>query len=102
MAKHFSDRDYQKMMNAPDVQRVLDQVADSIVDEGRRRIHKVSGDTAKSLVKETAKRDDGVNVRRVGFDLDIAESGPYYMFGTEDTPPHPDLQAAAKSTRGRR
>jgi hypothetical protein len=100
--KRIPDRDYQAMMNSPEVQRVLDQKADAIVDEGRRRIHKVSGDTARSLVKETAERDDGVRVRRVGFDLDISEAGPYYMFGTEDTPPHPDLQAAAKAVRSRR
>lgn len=100
--KHFSDRDYHKMMNSPEVQRALDLRADAIVEEGRRRIHKVSGDTARSLVKESAQRDDGVTVRRVGFDLDISESGPYYTFGTEDTPPHPDLQAAAKRVRGKR
>lgn len=100
--KRIPDSDYRRMMNSPDIQRVLDQRADAIVDEGRRRIHKVSGDTARSLVKETAQRDDGVTVRRVGFDLDIAESGPYYTFGTEDTPPHPDLQAAAKAVKGKR
>lgn len=102
MVKRFSDRDYQKMMNAPDVQKALDARADAIVNDGRRRITKVSGDTARSLVKETATRDDGVKVRRVGFDLDISESGPYYTFGTEDTPPHPDLQAAAKASKGKR
>lgn len=99
MAKHFSDREYRKMMNGPPVQRVLDQVADAIVNDGRRRIKKVTGATADSLVKETATRDDGVKVRRVGYDLDISESGPYYEFGTEDTLPHPNLRAAGKSAR---
>lgn len=102
MAKHFSDRDYQKMMNSPDVQRVLDQVADAIVDEGRRRIHKVTGKTAESLVKQSATRDDGVEVRHVGYDLDVSDSGPYYEFGTEDTPPHPTLRAAGKAVKGKR
>lgn len=100
--KHFSDRDYRKMMNAPEVQRVLQQRAEAIQDEARRRIHKVSGDTARSVVVESAQRDDGVTVRRVGFDLEISETGPYYTFGTEDTPPHPDLQAAGKRVRGKR
>lgn len=100
--KHFSDRDYQKMMNAPEVQRVLQQRAEAIQEEARRHIHKVSGDTARSLVVESAQREDGVTVRRVGFDLDISDAGPYYMFGTEDTAPHPDLQAAAKRVRGKR
>lgn len=92
-------RDYQKMMNSPDVQRALDARADAIVNDAKRRTHKVSGKTAESIVKEPAQRDDGVRVRRVGFDLDISETGPYYMFGTEDTTPHPDLQAAAKSVK---
>lgn len=92
-------RDYQKMMNTREVQRALDARADAIVDDAKRRTHKVSGQTAESIVKESAQRDDGVRVRRVGFDLDISESGPYYMFGTEDTAPHPDLQAAAKSVK---
>lgn len=100
--KRFSDRDYRKMMNSPEIQHALDQRADAIVDEAKRRIKKVTGRTAESVVKETADRDDGVRVRRVGFDLDKDESGPYYMFGTEDTPPHPDLQAAAKAVKGKR
>lgn len=95
--KHFSDRDYQKMMNSPDVQRVLDQVADAIVTVGRSRMKKVTGKSAESLVKETATRDDGVKVRRVGYDLDIYEGGPYEEFGTEDTPPHPVLRAAGRA-----
>lgn len=100
--KRIPDRDYQKMMNSPEVQHVLDERADAILDEARRRHKKVSGLTARSLTKETAERDDGVSVRRVGYDLDVSESGPYYMFGTEDTPPHPDLQAAARAVKGRR
>ena len=100
--KRIPTRDYQEMMNSPDVQRVLDQTADLIVDEGRRRIKHVTGDTARSLVKTSAVRDDGVKVRRVGYDLDISESGPYYEFGTEDTPPHPTLRAAGKAVKGKR
>ena len=100
--KRIPDGDYRKMMNSPDVQRVLDQKADAIVDGARRRTHKISGVTAESIVKVLAERDDGVTVRRVGYDLDISDSGPYYAFGTEDTPPHPDLQAAAKAVRGKR
>lgn len=95
--KRFSDRDYQKMMNSPAIQRVLDQVADAIVTYGRSRIKKVTGKTAESLVKESATRDDGVRVRRVGYDLDIAEGGPYEEFGTEDTLPHPVLRAAGRA-----
>jgi hypothetical protein len=100
--KRIPDRDYQKMMASPGVQRALDARADAVVTEAKRRIKKVTGKTAESVVKETARRDDGVQVRRVGFDLDRDESGPYYMFGTEDTPPHPDLQAAAKAVKGKR
>ena len=99
MANRLSDRDYQDMMNSPDVQQVLDQQADAIRDEARRRTKKVTGDTAASIVKETAIRDDGVQVRRVGYDLDVSDSGPYYEFGTEDTPPHPNLRAAARAVR---
>ena len=99
MAKHFSDRDYQKIMNGPEVQKALDLKADAIRDEGRRRIKKVTGGTAESLVVESAMRDDGVHVRRVGYDLDVSDSGPYYEFGTEDTAPHPNLRAAAKAVR---
>ena len=97
--KRMSDRDYQKMMNGPEVQRALDRRADAIVDAARQRTKKVTGHTADSIVKETAVRDDGVRVRRVGYDLDISESGPYYEFGTEDTPPHPTLRLAAKSVK---
>lgn len=97
MAKRFSDREYQKMMNGPNVQRVLDQVADAIVTNARSRVKKVTGRTAESLVKETAVRDDGVKVRRVGYDLDIYEGGPYEEFGTEDTAPHPVLRAAGRA-----
>lgn len=97
--KRFSDRDYQKMMNAPEVQRALDARADEIVDVAKRRTKKVTGATAESIVKETAVRDDGVRVRRVGYDLDVSDSGPYYEFGTEDTPPHPTLRSAAKSVK---
>ena len=95
----MSDRDYQKMMNSPDVQRVLEQKAEAIRDAARTRIKKVTGATAASVVVEHAMRDDGVLVRRVGYDLDISESGPYYEFGTEDTAPHPDLRAAAKAVK---
>lgn len=102
MAKHFSERDYQNMMNGPDVQKALDAKADAIQTEGRRRIKKVTGATAESLVAVPAVRDDGVRVRRVGYDLDVAESGPYYEFGTEDTAPHPTLRAAAVAVQGRR
>lgn len=102
MVKHFSDRDYQKIMNGPEVQKALDLRADAIRDEAKRRTKKVSGDTADSIVKVPAMRDDGVRVRRVGFDLDVSDSGPYYEFGTEDTPPHPTLRAAAVAVQGRR
>lgn len=100
--EHFSDRDYRKMMNAPEVQRVLEERAKAIQEAARRRIHKVSGDTARSLVVEPTMREDGVLVRRVGYDLDVSDSGPYYEFGTEDTVPHPTLRTAAKAARGKR
>jgi HK97 gp10 family phage protein len=99
MAKRLSDRVYQDIMNSPDVQRVLDQQAEAIRDEAKRRTKRVTGETADSIVVETAVRDDGVRVRRVGYDLDVSESGPYYEFGTEDTAPHPTLRAAAKSVK---
>jgi HK97 gp10 family phage protein len=102
MAKHFSDREYQRMMNAPDVQRVLQQRAEAIQTDARRRIKHVTGKTADSVAIVTATRDDGVKVRRIGYDLDVSESGPYYEFGTEDTSPHPTLRAAGKSVRGKR
>jgi HK97 gp10 family phage protein len=97
--KRIPDRDYQKMMNSPDVQKVLERKAEAIRDKARQRIKKVTGETAASVVVERAMRDDGVLVRRIGYDLDISESGPYYEFGTEDTPPHPDLRAAAKAVK---
>ncbi len=98
MAQHYlSDRDYQKMMNSPDVQRVLDRVADAIVAAARSKVKKVTGRTSDSLVKENAIREDGVKVRRVGYDLDIYEGGPYEEFGTEDTAPHPVLRAAGRA-----
>lgn len=97
--KNFSDRDYQKMMNSRDVQRVIDQRADAIVAEAKRRIKHVTGITAASVAVESALRDDGVLVRHVGYDLDVSDSGPYYEFGTEDTPPHPTLRAAAKAVK---
>lgn len=97
MAKHFSDRDYQDMMNGPEVQKALDAKADAIRDEAKRRTKKVTGDTAASIVVEHALRDDGVHVRRVGYDLDVSDSGPYVEFGTEDTAPHPSLRTAART-----
>jgi HK97 gp10 family phage protein len=101
MVKHLSDREYQKIMNSPAVQKVLEQRAEAIRDEARRRTKKVTGDTAASIVVDSAIRDDGVHVRRVGYDLDISDSGPYYEFGTEDTAPHPNLRAAGRSVRSR-
>jgi len=95
-------RDYEKMMNSPAVQQALEDQAEAIRDETVRRIKKVTGVTADSVAVETAMRDDGVMVRRVGYDLDVSDSGPYYEFGTEDTPPHPNLRAAAKAVRGKR
>lgn len=99
MPKHLSDREYQRIMNSPGVQKVLDQRAEEIRDEARSRIKKVTGVTAESVAVESAMRDDGVHVRRVGYDLDVSDSGPYYEFGTEDTAPHPTLRAAAKRVR---
>lgn len=100
--ERMSDRDYQKIMNSPDVQRVLDLRADAVRDETKRRTKHVTGKTADSVVVERAHRDDGVLVRRIGYDLDVSDSGPYYEFGTEDTAPHPNLRAAAKSVKGKR
>ena len=102
MANRLSDRDYQDLMNSPDVQRVLDQRAEAIQDEARRRTKRVTGETANSIVVEHAVRDDGVKVRRVGYDLDVSDSGPYYEFGTEDTAPHPTLRTAARAVKGSR
>lgn len=95
MAKIFSDREYQDLMNSPSVQKKMDERAKKIQAEARRRIHKVTGETAESVVIEDALRDDGVLVRRIGYDLDISDSGPYYEFGTEDTPAHSALRIAA-------
>ena len=98
-ARMFSDRDYQKMMNAPNVQHAIDRLAEAIVANARKRIKHVTGITAESVAMETDTRDDGVYVRHVGYDLDVSDSGPYYEFGTEDTPPHPTLRQAGLSTR---
>jgi hypothetical protein len=98
-ARLFSDRDYQKMMNAANVQHALDRVADAVLANARKRIRHVTGITAESVAIETALRDDGVYVRHVGYDLDVSDSGPYYEFGTEDTPPHPTLRTAGQSAR---
>lgn len=92
-------RDYQKMMNSPGVQAVLELRARAIAAEASRRIKHVTGVTASSVAVEFADRDDGVLVRHVGYDLDVSDSGPYYEFGTEDTPPHPTLRAAAKAVK---
>ena len=99
MVKHFSDSDYRKMMNSPEVQRACEQKAEAIAEGTRNRIKRVTGETADSVVVEVAERDDGVHVRRVGYDLDKSDSGPYYEFGTEDTPPHPNLRAAARAVQ---
>lgn len=102
MANRLSDREYQAIMNTPSVQKKLDEVAGKIQTETIRRITKITGATADSVVVEDALRDDGVLVRRVGYDLDIDENGPYWEFGTDDTPAHPDLRQAAKSVHGSR
>lgn len=95
----FSDREYQKMMNAPNVQQAIDQRAEAILAIARKRIKHVTGLTEQSVAIETDIRDDGVYVRHVGYDLDVSESGPYYEFGTEDTPPHPTLRQAGQAAR---
>jgi len=102
MPNRLSDREYQEIMNSPAVQRKLDERANAIKAETRRRIKKVTGGTAQSVVVVDELRSDGVLVRRVGYDLDIDEAGPYYEFGTEDTPAHPALREAAKSVKGAR
>lgn len=89
-------------MNSPAVQAVLEVKARAIAAEASRRIKHVTGVTAESVAVEMADRDDGVLVRRVGYDLDVSDSGPYYEFGTEDTPPHPTLRLAARAVRGKR
>ena len=100
--KQIPDRDYQQMMNSPEVQHAVDLRADAIVAGTRRRTRVDSGDTRASVTKVTEMRDDGVLERRVGYDLAVSDSAPYYVFGTEDTPPHPDLVVAAKAVRGKR
>lgn len=102
MVNRIPDRDYQDMMNSPDVQRVLEQRAEDIRDTAKSRIKKLTGATADSVVVQEATRDDGVRVRRVGWDLDVDENGPYYEFGTDDTSPHPNLRAAARAVSGGR
>lgn len=100
MAKIFSDREYQDLMNSPAVQKKLDERARKVQAKARDQINSVTGDTAQSVVIVDALRDDGVLVRRIGYDLDVADSGPYYEFGTEDTPAHPVLRAAAVAVKG--
>jgi HK97 gp10 family phage protein len=99
MAHRLSDREYQRIMNSPDVQRVIEAKAEAIRDETRKRVTVRSGEARDSVVVESAIRDDGVHVRRVGYDLDVSDHGPYWEFGTEDTAPHPTLRAAAKSVK---
>ena len=99
MAKYLSDREYQAIMNSPAVQRAIEAKAGAIRDEVRKRITVRSGEARDSVVVESAIRDDGVHVRRVGYDLSISDHGPYWEFGTEDTAPHPTLRAAAKKVR---
>lgn len=101
MVKLLSDRDYQDLMNSPAVQQACESKAEKIRDAAKARTKKITGATADSIVVESAMRDDGVHVRRVGWDLDVDENGPFYEFGTDDTPPHPVLRAAARSA-GRR
>jgi len=100
MVKIFSDREYQDLMNSPSVQKKLDEQAKKIQAQARSRINSITGETADSVVIEDALRDDGVLVRRIGYDLDISDSGPYYEFGTEDTLAHPVLRIAAAVAKG--
>lgn len=99
MPKRLSDREYQDIMNSPDVQRVLDQRAEAIQAETKRRVTVRSGEARDSVVVESAIRDDGVHVRRIGYDLDVSDHGPYWEFGTEDTAPHPTLRVAARRAK---
>lgn len=99
MARYFSDREYQRIMNAPNVQHAIDARADAILANAQKRIKHVTGLTADSVAIEIDTRDDGVLIRRVGYDLDVSDSGPYYEFGTEDTPPHPTLRQAGRTAR---
>jgi hypothetical protein len=102
MPNRLPDQEYQAIMNSPSVQRALDQRAAEVQAETQRRIKKVTGGTANSVVVEDALRDDGVLVRRIGYDLDIDPNGPYWEFGTEDTDAHPTLRAAAVAVKGSR
>lgn len=95
----FTDREYQTIMNAPAVQQAIDQKAQAVLAFARKKIKHVTGLTAESVAIETDIRDDGVYVRRVGYDLDVSDSGPYYEFGTEDTLPHPTLRQAGQAAR---
>lgn len=99
MTKYLPDAEYQKLMNSPSVQRACDVKASSIAAGTRKRIKQLTGATAESVVVVDAVRDDGVTVRRVGYDLSIDENGPYYEFGTEDTPAHAPLRTAARAAR---
>jgi HK97 gp10 family phage protein len=99
MPNQLSDREYQEIMNSPAVQRVLDERADGIQAETKRRVAVRSGKARDSVAVVAAARDDGVRVRRIGYDLDVSDHGPYWEFGTEDTPPHPTLRTAAKRAR---
>lgn len=95
----FTPREYQRLMNADNVQHALDRRAEAILANAQKRIKHVTGITAESVAIDVDIRDDGVYVRHVGYDLDVSDSGPYYEFGTEDTPPHPTLRQAALSAR---
>lgn len=99
MADRLADREYQEIMNSPDVQRVLDERANAVQAETKRRVTVRSGKARDSVAVITAVRDDGVRVRRVGYDLDVSDHGPYWEFGTEDTAPHPTLRTAAKRAK---
>lgn len=99
MPKYLSDAEYQKLMNSPDVQRACEAKAQAIASGTRQRIRHVTGATADSVTVVKAVRDDGVNVRRVGYDVDVDENGPYYEFGTEDTPARAPLRTAARAAR---
>lgn len=99
MPKYLSDSEYRKLMNSPDVQRACEAKAEAIAGGTRRRIRRVTGSTAESVVVVKAVRDDGAIVRRVGYDESVDENGKYYEFGTEDTPAHSPLRAAAKAAR---
>ena len=99
MAKRMSNTDYQAMMNSPEVQQVLATKAEQIKANVRKRVTVRSGEARDSVAVVTATRDDGVRVRRIGYDLEISDHGPFWEFGTEDTAPHPTLRTAAKKVR---